>query len=218
MKEAVLPFHRFRTPAGDQVDSILGPEMKSTGEVMGFDATFGTAFAKSQAAAYGSLPTKGTVFVSIANRDKRAAIFPIKRLDDLGFRILATTGTAQVLRRNGVAVEVVGKFSDGPGNVVERIVAGEVDLILNTPWGSEGPRLDGYEIRTASVTAGIPCLTTTQAFAAAVQGIEELTRGEVGVRSLQDLHAQFAAWRAERERRLRSEQCYALCRPNGVRP
>ncbi len=199
VKEAVLPFHRFRTPAGDQVDSILGPEMKSTGEVMGFDATFGTAFAKSQAAAYGSLPTKGTVFVSIANRDKRAAIFPIKRLYDLGFRVMATAGTAQVLRRNGVAVEVVGKFSDGPGNVVERIVAGDVDLILNTPWGSGGPRLDGYEIRTASVTAGIPCLTTTQAFAAAVQGIEELTRGEVGVRSLQDLHAQFAAWRAGRQ-------------------
>ena len=93
--------------------------MKSTGEVMGFDATFGTAFAKSQAAAYGSLPVKGTVFVSIANRDKRAAIFPVKRLSDLGFRVLATAGTAQVLRRNGVDVEVVGKFSDGPGNVVE---------------------------------------------------------------------------------------------------
>ncbi|MGH8860808.1 MAG: carbamoyl-phosphate synthase large subunit, partial [Jatrophihabitantaceae bacterium] len=110
VKEAVLPFTRFRTPGGDQVDSILGPEMKSTGEVMGFDATFGTAFAKSQAAAYGSLPVKGTVFVSIANRDKRAAIFPIKRLFDLGFRVLATAGTAQVLRRNGVAAEVVGKF------------------------------------------------------------------------------------------------------------
>ncbi|MCW2656868.1 MAG: carbamoyl-phosphate synthase, large subunit, partial [Jatrophihabitans sp.] len=196
VKEAVLPFHRFRTPGGDQVDSILGPEMKSTGEVMGFDATFGTAFAKSQAAAYGSLPTKGTVFVSIANRDKRAAIFPVKRLHDLGFRILATVGTAQVLRRNGVDAEVVGKFSDGPGNVVEKILAGEVDLVLNTPWGSGGPRLDGYEIRTAAVAAGIPCLTTVQAAAAAVQGIEELSRGEVGVRSLQDLHAQLAAWRA----------------------
>jgi carbamoyl-phosphate synthase large subunit len=196
VKEAVLPFHRFRTPGGDQVDSILGPEMKSTGEVMGFDATFGTAFAKSQAAAYGSLPTKGTVFVSIANRDKRAAIFPVKRLHDLGFRILATAGTAQVLRRNGVDAEVVGKFSDGPGNIVEKILAGEVDLVLNTPWGSGGPRLDGYEIRTAAVAAGIPCLTTVQAAAAAVQGIEELSRGEVGVRSLQDLHAQLAAWRA----------------------
>jgi carbamoyl-phosphate synthase large subunit len=196
VKEAVLPFHRFRTSGGDQVDSILGPEMKSTGEVMGFDATFGTAFAKSQAAAYaGSLPAKGTVFVSVANRDKRAAIFPVKRLADLGFRILATAGTAQVLRRNGVQAEVVGKFSDGPGNIVEKIVAGEVDLVLNTPWGNSGPRVDGYEIRTAAVAAGIPCLTTVQAAGAAVQGIEELARGEVGVRSLQDLHAQLASWR-----------------------
>jgi carbamoyl-phosphate synthase large subunit len=177
------------------VDSALSPEMKSTGEVMGFDAVFGTAFAKSQAAAYGSLPVKGTVFVSVANRDKRAAIFPIKRLSDLGFRVLATSGTAQVLRRNGVAAEVVGKFSDGPGNIVEKIAAGEVDLVLNTPWGSGGPRVDGYEIRTAAVSAGIPCLTTVQAAAAAVQGIEELVRGEIGVRPLQDYHADLAAWR-----------------------
>jgi carbamoyl-phosphate synthase large subunit len=197
VKEAVLPFHRFRTPAGDQVDSILGPEMKSTGEVMGIDKTFGIAFAKSQAASYGgSLPVKGTAFVSVANRDKRAAIFPIKRLSDLGFRVLATAGTAQVLRRNGVPAEVVGKFSDGPGNVVEKILAGEVDIVFNTPWGSGGPRVDGYEIRTAAVAAGIPCLTTVQACAAAVQGIEELARGEVTVRSLQDLHKDLAAWRA----------------------
>jgi carbamoyl-phosphate synthase large subunit len=196
VKEAVLPFKRFRTTAGKGVDNLLGPEMKSTGEVMGIDTAFGRAFAKSQAAAYGSLPLKGTVFVSIANRDKRAAIFPVKRLHDLGFRILATAGTAQVLRRNGVDAEIVGKFSDGPGNVVEKILAGEVDLVLNTPWGSGGPRVDGYEIRTAAVQAGIPCLTTVQAAAAAVQGIEELSRGEVTVRSLQDLHAQLAAWRA----------------------
>jgi carbamoyl-phosphate synthase large subunit len=199
VKEAVLPFHRFRTPAGDQVDSILGPEMKSTGEVMGLDAVFGTAFAKSQAAAYGSLPSKGTVFVSIANRDKRAAIFPVKRLHDLGFRILATKGTAQVLRRNGVAAEVVGKFSDGPGNIVEEILAGHVDLVLNTPFGSpgnSGPRVDGYEIRTAAVQAGIPCLTTVQAAAAAVQGIEELSRDEVGVASLQSHHRALNSWRA----------------------
>jgi carbamoyl-phosphate synthase large subunit len=198
VKEAVLPFSRFRTPGGDQVDSILGPEMKSTGEVMGFDKTFGTAFAKSQAAAYGSLPVKGTVFVSIANRDKRGAIFPVKRLYDLGFRVMATAGTAQVLRRNGVDTEIVGKFSDGPGNVVERILAGDVDIVLNTPWGSGGPRLDGYEIRTAAVNAAIPCVTTVQAFAAAVQGIEELVRGDIGVRSLQDLHSSLAGWRAGR--------------------
>ena len=124
--------------------------MKSTGEVMGFDATFGTAFAKSQAAAYGSLPTKGTVFVSIANRDKRAAIFPIKRLYDLGFRVMATAGTAQVLRRNGVAVEVVGKFSDGPGNVVERIVAGDVDLdpqhAVGFRWTAAGRVRDPHRV------------------------------------------------------------------------
>jgi carbamoyl-phosphate synthase large subunit len=200
VKEAVLPFHRFRTPAGDQVDSLLGPEMKSTGEVMGIDANFGMAFAKSQAAAYGSLPLKGTVFISIANRDKRSIIFPAKRLSDLGFKIIATAGTAQVLRRNGVPAEVVGKFSEGGENIVDRINAGEIDLIFNTPRGAagnSGPRIDGYEIRTAAVTAGVPCITTVQAAGAAVQGIEELARGEIGVRSLQDLHASLAAWRSE---------------------
>ena len=200
VKEAVLPFHRFRTLDGNQVDSILGPEMKSTGEVMGLDAVFGTAFAKSQAAAYGALPTGGTVFVSIANRDKRAAIFPVKRLHDLGFRVVATAGTAQVLRRNGVPATVVGKFSEGPGNVVEMIAGGEVDLVMNTPFGApgnSGPRVDGYEIRTAAVTAGIPCLTTIQAAAAAVQGIEELIHGEVGVRSLQDYHRDLHSWRSQ---------------------
>jgi carbamoyl-phosphate synthase large subunit len=199
VKEAVLPFHRFRSPAGDLIDNILGPEMKSTGEVMGLDTVFGSAFAKSQAAAYGSLPTKGTVFVSIANRDKRAAIFPVRRLYDLGFRIVATTGTAQVLRRSGVPVEVVGKYSEGAGNIVEEILAGNVNLVLNTPFGSpgnSGPRIDGYEIRTAAVQVGIPCLTTIQAVAAAVQGIEELIRDDVTVTSLQSHHRALASWRA----------------------
>jgi carbamoyl-phosphate synthase large subunit len=198
VKEAVLPFHRFRTVEGHGVDTVLSPEMKSTGEVMGLDAEFGTAFAKSQAAAYGSLPTEGTVFVSLANRDKRSAVFPIKRLADLGFTVMATAGTAQVLRRNGVACEVVGKFSDGPGNCVERILAGEVDIVVNTPFGSpgnSGPRLDGYEIRTAAVSAGIPCITTVQGMAAAVQGVEALRRGDIGVRSLQEVHAALAATR-----------------------
>jgi carbamoyl-phosphate synthase large subunit len=192
VKEAVLPFHRFRTEEGQNVDTVLGPEMKSTGEVMGLDTGFGTAFAKSQAAAYGSLPTSGTVFVSVANRDKRSAIFPVKRLADLGFRVLATSGTAQVLRRNGVSCEVVGKYSQGPGNVVERILAGDVDIVVNTPFGTpgnSGPRLDGYEIRTAAVAAGIPCITTVQGMAAAVQGIEALRDGGIGVRSLQEVHS-----------------------------
>jgi len=194
VKEAVLPFHRFSTVDGHGVDTVLGPEMKSTGEVMGIDAVFGTAFAKSQTAAYGSLPSSGTVFVSLANRDKRSAIFPVKRLADLGFDVLATAGTAQVLRRNGVDAQVVGKFSDGPGNCVERILAGDVAMVINTPFGNAGPRLDGYEIRTAAVTVGIPCITTIQGAAAAVQGIEAQLAGRVGVRPLQELHATLRAY------------------------
>jgi carbamoyl-phosphate synthase large subunit len=198
VKEAVLPFHRFRTADGSGVDTVLGPEMRSTGEVMGIDAGFGTAFAKSQAAAYGSLPTTGRAFVSVANRDKRAAVFPIKRLADLGFEILATEGTAQVLRRNGVPVEVVPKVHRGSADrldCVRRILRGDVDLIFNTPWGSHGPRLDGYEIRTAAVAMNVPCITTVQGAAACVQGIEALLRGEVGVTSLQELHARLRAQR-----------------------
>ena len=205
VKEAVLPFGRFRDPAGQGVDTVLGPEMRSTGEVMGIDAMFGTAYAKSQAAVYGSLPVKGRVFVSVANRDKRSMIFPVKRLADLGFEIWATDGTAEVLRRNGVRAKIVRKHGDGPGpdgepTVVTRILAGEVDLIVNTPFGSpgqSGPRLDGYEIRTAAVRRGIPCVTTAAGLAAAVQGIEAIIRGEIGVRSLQE-HAALLA-RAARE-------------------
>jgi len=200
VKEAVLPFHRFRTPDGKGVDSLLGPEMKSTGEVMGIDTSFGNAFAKSQTAAYGSLPTGGTVFVSVANRDKRAMIFPVKRLADLGFEVLATEGTADVLRRNGIAAKVVRKHFEGPDNIVELILEGGVDMIINTPYGNPGPRVDGYEIRTAAVSRGVPCLTTVQAAAAAVQGIEALTRGGLEVRSLQDLHAALNKTRTPTER------------------
>jgi len=199
VKEAVLPFHRFRTPDGKGVDSLLGPEMKSTGEVMGIDTSFGNAFAKSQTAAYGSLPTSGKVFVSLANRDKRAMIFPVKRLADLGFEVLATAGTAEVMRRNGIAVTVVRKHFEGPDNIVELILDGGVDMIINTPYGNPGPRVDGYEIRTAAVSRGVPCLTTVQAAAAAVQGIEALTRGGLEVRSLQDLHAALGKARTPNE-------------------
>ena len=139
VKEAVLPFHRFRTVEGHGVDPLLGPEMKSTGEVMGFDASFGAAFAKSQAAAYGSLPTSGRVFVSMADRDKRAMVFPVLRLADLGFEVLATEGTADVLRRHGVAATVVRKHYEGGETIVDRILAGDVDLIINTPYGNSGP-------------------------------------------------------------------------------
>ncbi|PRX96978.1 carbamoyl-phosphate synthase large subunit [Allonocardiopsis opalescens] len=197
VKEAVLPFNRFIDKYGRGVDTVLGPEMRSTGEVMGFDAYFGTAYAKSQQAAYGALPTRGRVFVSVANRDKRAMIFPVKRLADLGFEILATKGTAEVLRRNGVNAQVVRKLSEGRGpggepTVVDLIHRGEVDLIVNTPFGSpgqSGPRLDGYEIRTAAVVRGVPSVTTVQGLAAAVQGVEAVAGGAIGVRSLQE-HAE----------------------------
>ncbi|MBV9728217.1 MAG: carbamoyl-phosphate synthase large subunit, partial [Pseudonocardiales bacterium] len=189
VKEAVLPFHRFRTPEGQGVDSLLGPEMKSTGEVMGIDAAFGQAFAKSQAAAYGSLPMSGRVFVSVANRDKRAMVFPAKRLADLGFEVLATRGTANTLRRNGIPCTVVRKHFEGPDNIVDLINSGQVDMIINTPYGNHGPRVDGYEIRTAAVSRDIPCVTTVQGAAAAVQGIEALIRGDITVRPLQALHA-----------------------------
>jgi carbamoyl-phosphate synthase large subunit len=196
VKEAVLPWSRFRDVQGRGVDTVLGPEMRSTGEVMGIDAVFGTAYAKSQAAAYGALPTKGRAFISVANRDKRALIFPARALIEHGFELLATSGTAEVLRRNGIEARVVRKQSEGVGpdgepTVVTLIHEGEVDLIINTPFGTGG-RLDGYDIRTAAVARGVPCLTTVQALAAAVQGIDALTRGEITVRSLQAHAARLA--------------------------
>ncbi|GFH38576.1 carbamoyl-phosphate synthase large subunit [Streptomyces pacificus] len=193
VKEAVMPWSRFRDIHGRGVDTVLGPEMRSTGEVMGIDSAFGTAYAKSQAGAYGPLPTKGRAFISVANRDKRSMIFPARELVAHGFELLATSGTAEVLRRNGIHATVVRKQSEGEGpggekTIVQLIHDGQVDLIVNTPYGTGG-RLDGYEIRTAAVARGVPCLTTVQALAAAVQGIDALNLGGVGVRSLQE-HAQ----------------------------
>ncbi|MFD1826844.1 carbamoyl-phosphate synthase large subunit [Mumia zhuanghuii] len=192
VKEAVMPFNRFRTLEGKTVDTLLGPEMRSTGEVMGIDALFGTAFAKAQAGAQEGLPTSGKVFVSVANRDKRHMIFPIKRLADLGFEIVATAGTAEVLRRNGVEATIVRKLSEVPdaggSRLNELISSGQIGLVVNTPHGSTSggsPRVDGYEIRTAAISAGVPCITTVQGLAAAVQGIEAAREGGVGVRSLQ---------------------------------
>ncbi|MEO7588190.1 MAG: carbamoyl-phosphate synthase large subunit [Arachnia sp.] len=193
VKEAVMPFNRFRTAAGAFVDTLLGPEMRSTGEVMGLSEDFGTAFAKAQAAGGGPLPTTGTVFVSVANRDKRHALWPIKRLADLGFDILATSGTASVLRRNGVEVRQVPKLSErqegsGERSIVELITDGDIDLVFNTPGSSDGasPRRDGYLIRTAAVLADVPCVTTVPGLAAAVQGIEAQRRGHLAVASLQE--------------------------------
>jgi carbamoyl-phosphate synthase large subunit len=188
VKEAVLPFKRFRTREGEVVDSLLGPEMRSTGEVMGIDRDFGTAFAKSQLGSISHLPTSGTVFVSVANRDKRAMIFPIKRLADLGFDIVATAGTAAVLRRNGIRSEVVAKHSErivGESSIVDRIAAGEIDMVFNTPSGPKA-RADGYAIRAATTAMDRPIITTVQQLGAAVQGIEALIAGELGVRPLQE--------------------------------
>jgi carbamoyl-phosphate synthase large subunit len=183
VKEAVMPFDRF-----PGVDTLLGPEMRSTGEVMGIDRDFGLAFAKAEAGAGVRLPTKGTVFMSVANRDKRSVIFPAKRLHDLGFHLCATGGTAHVLERAGVPVEVVPKVSDGDAkgaNVAARIASGDIDLVFNTPLG-RGARTDGYFIRTAAVEAGVPSVTTMAGMFAAVQAIEALISGVVGVKRLQE--------------------------------
>ncbi|MDK8809996.1 carbamoyl-phosphate synthase large subunit [Corynebacterium sp. MSK035] len=200
VKEAVLPFNRFRDFEGRALDSLLSPEMKSTGEVMGLADNFGAAFAKGELAGFGELPTEGTIFVSLANRDKRTLVFPILTLADMGFRILATEGTAGMLRRNGVECEVVAKRttdSDAPTDerdIVDMIRDGEVDIIINTPSGSAGARSDGYEIRAAAVSQGVTCVTTAQGAVAALQGILALRNGEMSVKALQELHpAELAA-------------------------
>jgi carbamoyl-phosphate synthase large subunit len=197
VKEAVLPFKRFRTSEGHVVDSVLGPEMRSTGEVMGIDADFPRAFAKSQDAAYGGLPSSGTVFVSVADRDKRAIVLPILRLTQLGFDIVATSGTAEVLARNGIPATTVRKFfmgqetdADDP-SIVELINAGKIDVVINTPSGRSA-RADGFEIRTATVAADKPLFTTIAQLGAAVASFE-VARGAMRVRSLQDYAKDRAA-------------------------
>jgi carbamoyl-phosphate synthase large subunit len=198
VKEAVLPFKRFRTREGLIVDSVLGPEMRSTGEVMGIDSNFPKAFAKSQEAAYGGLPTSGSVFVSVADRDKRAIILPVLRLHQLGFEILATIGTAEILARNGITASVVRKYDQGEGSVqgepsiVDLINLSEVDIVINTPSGRSA-RVDGYEIRAAAVAADLPLFTTMAQLGAAVASIEATAKG-FEVKSLQD----YASERAER--------------------
>ncbi|MDN5571322.1 MAG: carbamoyl-phosphate synthase large subunit, partial [Propionibacteriaceae bacterium] len=208
VKEAVMPFNRFRTSDGASVESLLGPEMKSTGEVMGLDGNFGVAFAKSQTGSYGGLPMGGTAFISVANRDKRHAIFPVKRLSDLGFTIVATAGTAQVLRRNGIEVTELrkansGEPDDGRRSVLDAILGGQIDLIFNTPQGAGAggePRRDGWAIRSAAVLRDIPCITTVQGLAATVQGIEAAQSGGIGVRSLQAWNADIDAELSARDR------------------
>ena len=188
VKEAVLPFRRFRTVDGRAVDSILGPEMRSTGEVMGIDRDFPRAFAKAMMGASTTLPTSGTVFVSVADRDKRALVLPVKLLSDRGFSIVATAGTAAVLARYGIRAETTAKHFEtdaGEESVLDRIAARGFDLVVNVPGGRQ-ERADGYEIRAAATSANVPLLTTVDEFSAAVSAIESLQRDAMDVRALQD--------------------------------
>ena len=193
VKEAVLPFKRFATKEGRFVDSLLGPEMRSTGEVMGIDVDFPTAFAKSQAAAGSALPTSGKIFISVADRDKHQVILPVRRLFQLGYEILATAGTASILKRHGIPVRIVRKHSgdeqapEGP-TIVDLILNGEVDVVVNTPSGSSA-RKDGYEIRAATTAADAPIFTTIAQLSAAIGSFETVIAGDFKVRSLQE-HAE----------------------------
>lgn len=190
VKEAVLPFKRFATMDGRYVDSLLGPEMRSTGEVMGIDVDFPKAFAKSQAAAGSSLPKSGRIFISVADRDKPQMLLPVRRLDQLGYQILATSGTAQILRRHGIKASTVRKHSQGASEtegptIVELITRGEVDVVVNTPTGTSA-RKDGYEIRAATTAADKPIFTTLAQLSCAIGSFEAVIDGPFSVKSLQE--------------------------------
>ncbi|HET9720247.1 MAG TPA: carbamoyl phosphate synthase large subunit, partial [Solirubrobacteraceae bacterium] len=187
VKEAVLPFDRF---AG--ADALLGPEMRSTGEVMGIAHDFPTAFAKAQAAAGARLPQSGTVFITVADADKPAATGVATQLHDLGFRIVATRGTAQALQRMGIPAEVINKIAEGSPHVVDWIERGDVNLVINTPTG-RAARSDGYEIRSAAVARRIPCITTISGAVAAVRAIAAAAQGEPEVISLQEIYAETSS-------------------------
>ncbi|MBU1926074.1 MAG: carbamoyl-phosphate synthase large subunit [Candidatus Omnitrophica bacterium] len=180
VKESVLPFSRF-----SGVDIILGPEMKSTGEVMGIDSSFGAAFYKSQLAANNTLPAKGKIFISVKNDDKRDVVFIAKKLSDMGFDIIATKGTAKVLNSNNIDCQVVGKIAEGKTDLLDFIKKGQLGLIINTPSGARG-QSDMKPIRSAAVMRGIPCITTIQGAQAAVNGMESVLKGNFYVKSLQE--------------------------------
>ena len=193
VKEAVLPFNRFRRVDGEGVDTVLGPEMKSTGEVMGIAASFGAAFAKSQIAAFGALPLSGAIFISLSDKDKEEAISAVKGLSELDFNLYATLGTHNFLAVHGISTELVAKHSEKDGNqgvvsAVDLINQGKIALVINTPFG-RGAARDGRKIRTAAVARGVSCITTLPGLKAAVEGIRELRRGKLTARSIQDWHA-----------------------------
>ncbi|NBN91076.1 MAG: carbamoyl-phosphate synthase large subunit [Actinobacteria bacterium] len=193
VKEAVLPFNRFRRVDGEGVDSVLGPEMKSTGEVMGISPTFGAAFAKSQIAAFGALPQNGAIFISLSDKDKGEAVASVKGLSELDFELYATLGTHKLLESHGISTQLVAKHSEKDGNkgavsAVDLINQGKIALVINTPFG-RGAAKDGRKIRTAAVARGVSCITTLPGLKAAVEGIRELRRGKLTARSIQDWHA-----------------------------
>ena len=190
VKEAVLPWNRFRRTDGRGVDAVLGPEMRSTGEVMGISSTFGGAYAKSQISSFGPLPKSGTVFISLADKDKSAGVEAARALVELGFRVLATVGTSSFMAEHGVVTSQVRKNSEGRGGlgeptIVDILNSGEIDLVINTPVG-RGTRADGWAIRTAAVQRSIPIITTTPGFSAAVEGIRVLRQGDLSVKSIQE--------------------------------
>ena len=190
VKEAVLPWNRFRRTDGRGVDATLGPEMRSTGEVMGIAKTFGESYAKSQIAAFGPLPTSGTVFISLSNKDKSAGLAAAKELSTLGFNICATAGTAWAFGEHGLHATSVRKHSEGRGplgekTITEQMANGEIALVINTPVG-QGTRQDGWVIRTTAVQRSIPCITTIAGFNAAVEGIKSLKSSSISVRPIQE--------------------------------
>ena len=182
VKESVLPFSRF-----SGVDIILGPEMMSTGEVMGISENYGSAFAKAQSGAGQILPEKGKIFISVQDSDKRNIVFLAKKLYDMGFELLATEGTAKILRNSNMKVEVLKKMSEGSPNVLDVVKAGGVDLVINTPSG-KNPHADGTAIRSVAVMRGIPCITTLAGAQASVNGIESMATSGISVKSLQEYY------------------------------
>ncbi|MBI4342519.1 MAG: carbamoyl-phosphate synthase large subunit, partial [Candidatus Omnitrophica bacterium] len=182
VKESVFPFSRF---AG--VDILLGPEMRSTGEVMGIDEDFGRAFIKSQLAAGQLLPRSGTVFISVKNRDKRAVTLVAQRLEALGFSIVATQGTMKALQRYGIQAAPVKKIHEGRPNVLDLIKSGEIQLVINTPSGRL-PRADEVQIRSAAASLGLPCITTIAGAQASVNGIAAMLKHQLGVKPIQQYH------------------------------
>ena len=196
VKEVVLPWNRFRRPDGRGVDATLGPEMRSTGEVMGIAPTFGESYAKSQIAAFGALPKSGTVFISLSDKDKESGINAARELKAIGFNLVATSGTAALLGREGIQANSVRKHSEGTGplgekTIVEQMVSGQIDLVINTPVG-RGTRQDGWVIRTTAIQRSIPCITTVAGFNAAVEGIKAIRESELKVKPLQEWLVEIA--------------------------